>query len=325
MQETLPPEMEQDAGETEITQLRGECESLGKHGQDHSQSRGGQETHVSHWKQDHPEAHQSIRDLQNQINALEKEVCKATEECEVQARNHFAMIHQLNSDHREELLKQRKRIPIILQENIEYYQERDRKRQHEAEDTEDKAKKLSQELEKAKAKLIITETRIQQLSLGQGDQGRKNHDLLGRVNALRNDKSSLQKLVNDTKRSNDILKDQHSEERKRAQAMKQEMLGLRHRLAGQETARKTKAEEAAAQALQLQSLEVELEKATLTIKYFERALLNKKLAISKLEEQNKSLINNLEKGAQETKTSTSGFGQLVHDTAENEAKLKLLQ
>ncbi|PUU79462.1 hypothetical protein B9Z19DRAFT_1064222 [Tuber borchii] len=93
----------------------------------------------------------------------------------------------------------------------------------------------------------------------------KNHDLEDRFNTLQGEKSSLQRLVNDTKSLNELLETQHSEAERRAQG--------------------------------------ELEKSAVTIKYFERALLNTRIAISKLEIERNSLTKDLEKAGQKSKVS----------------------
>jgi len=52
------------------------------------------------------------------------------------------------------------------------------------------------------------------LTLERGQLSKNYRDLEGRVKDLKGDKSSLQQLVNDTKRLKEILKTQHYEEEK---------------------------------------------------------------------------------------------------------------
>ncbi|KAG0632638.1 hypothetical protein HOY80DRAFT_1045113 [Tuber brumale] len=254
-------------------------------------------------------------------------------------------------------------------------------------EAEAKAKKHSEELEALKVKLVEMEKRIRQLASEKGELSQKNRDLEGRVNALEGDKLSLQRLVNDTKRLNETLKNQYSEEEKRAQSFEEEILGLRRQLAEEnehvgvietetlslrqqiaeleetgillekckedletrvkriptlekeirfleskladlEAAINEKAhEDFEALSRQIQSLEEKLRLAndqhqtsTSTITRLKQTLSTTEAAVRKLTKEKELLKKDLDNAAQESKASRVRFAQLLHETAEKEAK-----
>jgi len=188
--------------------------------------------------------------------------------------------------------------------------------QRTATEAEETAKKPSEEHRALEENLTETQTLIKELILENCELSKKNKDLKGRVKALEDEKSSLQRLANDTKRLNEILKTQHSEEEKRAHSFEEAILALRRHLAreGEDFARsKTQIQN---QIAELQSLEEKLQNSTATINYFERALLNTKLTTSKLQSEKESLKNDLDKAAREAEASGIRFAQLLKDARE---------
>ena len=103
---------------------------------------------------------------------------------------------------------------------------------------------------------------------------------------------------------------------------------LESKLADLEAASNEKSnEDFEALSLQLQSLEEKLrfaddqhQTSTSTITHLQQALSTTELATRKLTKEKESLKNDLDKAAQESKASRTRFAQLLHDTAEKEAR-----
>ena len=115
---------------------------------------------------------------------------------------------------------------------------------------------------------------------------------------------------------------------KRIPTLEKEVRLLESKLADLEAASNEKAsEDFEALSLQLQSLEEKLRLAndqhqtsTSTITHLQQTLSTTELATRKLTKEKESLKNDLDKAAQESKASRIRFAQLLHDTAEKEAK-----
>ena len=115
---------------------------------------------------------------------------------------------------------------------------------------------------------------------------------------------------------------------KRIPTLEKEIRLLESKLADLEASSNEKAnEDFEALSLQLQSLEEKLrfandqhQTSTSTITHLQQTLSATELATRKLTKEKESLRNDLDKAAQESKASRVRFAQLLHDTAEKEAK-----
>lgn len=248
---------------------------------------------------------------------------------------------------------------------------------------------LADQVEALRTKLQEAEKHIRQLVIEHDELSQRCSDAEERMESLEADKVSLQRLVNDTKRLNDMLKSQASEAEQRNQGFEEEVLGLRRQLAEEKshvsvvetetiTFRQQLAEweeTAAAVGKQRDGLQVQLKESADRIKAIEKEKeeLSKKLLeavkgqgdtretdafkrqvkelqdkFKTLEEQHSAssttitqleqkiaqsdqsaqrlaaekefLKAELEIAAGETKAARGRFAQLLHDTAEKEAK-----
>jgi chromosome segregation ATPase len=248
-------------------------------------------------------------------------------------------------------------------------------------EAEERTKRHLAELEAVKVKLVEAEKRFGQLALEKGELGKKNRETEDRLKMAEGDKTTLQRLVNDTKRLNEILKTQYAEEEARARDFEEEILGLRRQLAEErahvgvvetetlalrqqiveleenlaafensrqgleskvkkmvDLEKEKKSLEAKIEELesneeadtlnrQLQEMEEKLKLineqqyiSKETIEHLRQSLFNNEQASRKLANEKEGLRNEVEKAAAECRASRGRFAQLLHDTAEKEAK-----
>lgn len=100
-----------------------------------------------------------------------------------------------------------------------------------ANDAEAAGKMLADQVDALREKLQEAEKHIRQLVTEHDALNQRSAEAEERVETLEADKVALQRLVNDTKRLNDMLKSQAAEAEQRNQGFEEEILGLRRQLA----------------------------------------------------------------------------------------------
>lgn len=183
-------------------------------------------------------------------------------------------------------------------------------------EAEERAMRHSAELDSVKAKLTEAERRVRQLAQEKGELGKRNHEVEEQLKAAKGDIATFQRLVNDTKRLNEILKTQYTEEEARARDFEEEILGLRRQLA-EERGHVGVVEN---ETLALKQQITELEENLTALENSKGALEAKVKGMVGLEREKESLKSKIEK-----LESTEEVDSLNRQLKEMEGKLKLIE